>query len=117
MGEMENLVMMGDFNSVKNALDRYPHREDEETIKEAWSKIRNKFKMMDGWRIHNPIKKKYTYIQKGTKRMSRIDRMYINNEVYLFGYNWTHVETAISDHDMVIVDILKAKLPFIGKGM
>ena len=117
MGEMENLVIMGDFNSVENALDRYPHREDEEAVKEAWKKIRNRFKMMDGWRVHNPVKKEYTYIQKGTKSMSRIDRIYMNSEIYLFGYNWTHVETVISDHDMVIADILKVKLPFIGKGV
>ena len=117
IGEMENVIMMGDFNSVENALDRYPHREDDERVKDAWKVIRNKFKLIDGWRLHNPIRKDYTFMQKATKSMSRIDRIYMDSGIYVYGYNWDHVETAISDHNMVVADVLKAKLPFIGKGV
>jgi len=50
--------------------------------------------------------------------MSRIDRIYLNENIYPYAYNWTHEESArISDHGIVIVDILKKKLPFIGKGI
>jgi len=117
IGEMENIIIMGDFNSVENALDRYPHREDDEKVKEAWKKIRNKFKLIDGWREHNPTQKGYTYMQRATKSMSRIDRIYMDNNIYIYGYNWGHLETALSDHEMIIADILKAKIPYIGKGV
>ena len=117
LGELENLVMLGDFNSVENALDRYPHREDDGKVKQEWKKIKDKFKLVDGWRMHNPLKKDYTYMQKSTGSMSRIDRIYMNKRTCLYGYNWNHVETGISDHNMVTVDVLKEKLPFIGKGV
>ena len=117
MGDMENVVIMGDLNSVENALDRYPHREDDEKVKDAWKAIRNKFKLIDGWRLHNPVKKEYTFVQKATKSMSRIDRIYMDSDIYVYGYNWDHLEAAVSDHSMVVVDVLKAKLPFIGKGV
>jgi hypothetical protein len=73
--------------------------------------------IIDGWRAHNPIDKRYTYTQKATGSMSRIDRIYMNIEICLYGYNWNQIETGLSDHEMVTVDILKAKLPFIGKGV
>ena len=41
IGEMENVIMMGDFNSIENALDRCPHRVDDEKVKDAWKVIRN----------------------------------------------------------------------------
>ena len=117
IGNMDNMIVMGDFNSVENALDRYPHREDDENVKQSWKAVRNKFKLVDGWRVHNPIRKDYTFNQKSSGSMSRIDRIYLDESIYVYGYNWDHVETAMSDHNMVTVDLLKAKLPFIGKGV
>ena len=36
----------------------------------------------------------------------------------MYGYNWGHIDTAqLSDHDVAKVDILKQKLPYIGKGI
>lgn len=43
---------------------------------------------------------------------------YIDKEVYPYGYNWSHINSAqISDHEVVTVEILKQKLPYIGKGV
>jgi hypothetical protein len=115
---MNNVIIMGDFNSVENPIDRYPHRADEKKVTDEWDKIRLKYKVTDGWREHNPITKDYTYIQKTTESMSRIDRIYMNEEIFPYGYNWAHVSSAkISDHEMVVADILKSKLPYIGEGM
>jgi len=58
------------------------------------------------------------FIQLKTNSMSRIDRIYLNENIYPYTYNWTHEESArMSDHEIVIVDILKKKLPYIGKGI
>ena len=39
--------------------------------------------------------------------MSRIDRIYMDSGIYVYGYNWDHVKTAISDHNMVVTAVLK----------
>ena len=116
--EKENVIILGDFNSVENEIDRFPHRKDEQKITEEWKKIKKKYKLIDRWRVHNEQRKEYTFIQPKTNSMSRIDRIYLNENIYPYAYNWIHIESArISDHEIVIVDILKKKLPFIGKGI
>ena len=116
--DMENTIIMGDFNSVENELDRLPHRKDEEKVIESWKKIRSKYGLIDGWRAHNEISKGFTFIQPATNSMSRIDRIYVNDKIYPYGYNWSHESSAeISDHDLVAVEILQGKLPYIGKGI
>ena len=116
--DMNNVIIMGDFNSVEHELDRFPHRTDKGNVIEKWKKIKKKMKLVDGWRLHNELRKDYTFIQEKTQSMSRIDRIYLDNEIYPYGYNWNHVSSAnISDHDMVTVEILKKKLPYIGKGI
>jgi hypothetical protein len=50
--------------------------------------------------------------------MSRIDRIYLNEKLYLYVYNWKHKTLAkLSDYEIVIVDILKKGLPYIGEGL
>ena len=107
---------MGDFNFVENALDRYLHMEDNATVLSSWKAIRDKYKLTDGWRVHNLIKKD-TYVQKATNSMSRIDRIYMDSEIYVYRYNWTHIESSLSDHNMVMAYVLRTKIPFIGKGV
>ena len=115
---IENAIIMGDFNSVEHELDRFPHRKDEDKVTNSWKKIKRKFRLIDGWRTHNELNKGYTFIQPVTNSMSRIDRIYLNEEIYPYGYNWSHIDSAkLSDHDLVAVDILKKKLPYIGKGI
>ena len=116
--EMENVIIMGDFNFVENELDRFPHRKDDNKVSEAWNRIKTKHKLIDGWRMHNELKKQFTFIQPVTNSMSRIDRIYVNDEIYPYGYNWSHIDSAqLSDHDVAKVDILKQKLPYIGNGI
>ena len=37
--ENENVIILGDFNSVENEIDRFPHRKDKQKITEEWKKI------------------------------------------------------------------------------
>jgi hypothetical protein len=116
--ELNNTIIMGDFNSVENELDRLPHHKDEEKVIESWKKVKRKYKLIDGWRSHNILNKGFTFIQPVTNSMSRIDRIYLNEDIYPYAYNWSHIDSAkISDHDLVTVDILRQKLPYIGKGL
>src|SRR5262249_15773081 len=50
--------------------------------------------------------------------MSRIDRIYVNEETLKFTQQWQIRESGkISDHRMVSVEIIKKGLPYIGKGL
>ena len=73
---ISNTIIMGDFNSVEHELDRFPHRKDKTSVINEWLKIKNKFKLIDGWRLHNELRKEYTYTQDTTHSMSRIDRIH-----------------------------------------
>jgi exonuclease III len=114
----KNVVVMGDFNCVENKLDRYPHRKDDNRVISEWKNIKRKYKLIDGWRAQDELGKGYTYTQPESKSMSRIDRIYVNDEIYPYGYNWDHQDAAkISDHEIATVEILKKGLPHIGKGL
>ena len=115
---IENGIIMGDFNHVEEELDRFPHRKDDKKVSDTWNKIKHKNRLIDGWRTHNELSKEFTFIQPVTNSMSRIDRIYLNDEIYPYGYNWSHIDSAqLSDHDIAKVDILKHKLPYIGNGI
>jgi exonuclease III len=60
---IENIVIMGDFNSVESKLDRFPHREDENAVTDSWKKIKKERHLVDGWRTHNELNKGYTFTQ------------------------------------------------------
>jgi len=38
--ENENVIILGDFNSVENEIDRFPHRKDKLKVTEEWKKIK-----------------------------------------------------------------------------
>jgi len=118
IGDWSNPILMGDFNFVEGALDRHPARDDDNRLTQEMQKLKRKYKLVDGWRIHNPFKKEYTFTQGKTNSMSRIDRIYINRETYPYAINW-EVQTSaqLSDHSFAYVEILREKLPYIGKGL
>ena len=111
-------ILLGDFNFVEDAIDRLPHREDDKRILDAFNHLKTKMKWIDGWRTMRPPEKEYTFLQEGTSSMSRIDRIYMQEEAYEYAYHWgIQTSAKISDHDIATVEILKKNLPFIGKGI
>jgi len=111
-------IIMGDFNFVEDAIDRYPKRKDNEPITNEWNKIQKKFNLLDGWRIHNNYDLEYTYTQKTTGSMSRIDRVYTTRKMITSTFDWIIDETGIqTDHKIVKLRILKANMPYMGSGL
>ena len=49
--------------------------------------------------------------------MSRIDRIYLHKDNYIFSHVWAIERTGISDHDAATIDIIKKDLPYIGGGI
>ena len=115
---LNEVVILGDFNSVEQQLDRFPHRPDDINVVKKWLKIKSRHKLVDGWREQNECNKMYTYTQPATLSMSRIDRIYLDTRIYLYAYKWSVIGSAkLSDHSIASVEILKKELPYIGEGV
>ncbi|KAI1782547.1 Endonuclease/exonuclease/phosphatase, partial [Ganoderma leucocontextum] len=115
---LENPILMGDWNFVEEAMDRSPMHDDDNRIKEAFRAITQKYKLIDGWRTQNPDSIGFTFTGRDSGSMSRIDRAYVSKEAYLYTVNWGITPSGtISDHDLVTINILKKGIPYVGGGM
>ena len=118
LNDLTEPIIMGDFNFVENASDRAPQHEDDKKVIENFTKIRKKFSLIDAWREHWPEELQYTFFQLNPGSASRIDRIYVNDKLFQYTYNLGILSSlTLSDHDIVYAEILKKKLPFLGKGM
>ena len=118
MKDLNNPIILGDFNFTEGELDRYPFRRDTLQVTDEWDKMMRKFKLLDGWRLNYQNETQFTFTQEATGSMSRIDRIYVTENSYIFMYSWSIQTSAeLSDHDIISVNMLDRKLPFIGKGM
>ncbi|KAG2037391.1 Endonuclease/exonuclease/phosphatase, partial [Suillus americanus] len=112
-------IMLGDFNIVKDALDRLPPKQDNQNATEALLRLKLSLDLRDGWCFENPKTVMFTCAQSATQggRQSRIDHIYINEEFMPFSKEWQIEASGIAtDHQLVSARISTKKMPFIGKG-
>ncbi|KAH9850517.1 Endonuclease/exonuclease/phosphatase, partial [Lenzites betulinus] len=110
-------LIIGDFNMVEERMDRAPAREDPNTTAEALQELRLKWNLVDGWRNANPNSRKFSYMQIATGSQSRIDRMYIAENLVRKSADWRIEEPGIStDHSLVSMTIANYADPFVGPG-
>ncbi|PPQ85823.1 hypothetical protein CVT26_002410, partial [Gymnopilus dilepis] len=110
-------IVLGDFNMVEEAIDRLPAHRDAPLAVQALAKLKESLNLRDGWREDNPEELAYSYLQTYTKSRSRIDRIYVKDNLLRGCRNWTIKPTNIkTDHQMVTVECANAKAPYIGKG-
>ncbi|KAF5380150.1 hypothetical protein D9615_006149 [Tricholomella constricta] len=109
--------MIGDFNIIEDALDRIPAHEGDASAVEELRTLKNQLNLIDGWRTENGEEKAYSYLQSTTFSQSRIDRIYINPELYPSTREWeiSH-EVSLSDHNLVSVQYFDSGAPKIGRG-
>jgi exonuclease III len=70
-------TMGGDFNLVADAIDRLPHRTDNEAVVAAYLRFTRMLRLIDRWRQCNPDTKEYTHIG-SRKSLSRIDKILVS---------------------------------------
>ncbi|KAF6760825.1 Endonuclease/exonuclease/phosphatase [Ephemerocybe angulata] len=110
-------IMLGDFNIVEDALDRIPAREDDEDAVEELRNLKSQLNLIDGWRRENGEEKVFTFYQSSTFSQSRIDRIYITNDLYASTRSWSiDHDASLSDHNLVSVQYFDPGAPEIGKG-
>ena len=110
-------IVLGDFNMVEDAIDRIPSRQDEPQATENLRDFRSKFGLIDGWRKANPDEKGYSWLRESDGTQSRLDRIYINEELFDCCGEWKIEPAPIpTDHDLVSARISTPTAPEIGRG-
>lgn len=74
-------LMLGDFNIVERACDRFPPHTDSVAATEELAKLTSSLQLVDGLVERQERRAMFTYLQKSTGSQSRIDRIYINSSL------------------------------------
>jgi len=112
-------IILGDFNFVKDPLDRLPAHFDNQNTVETWRALKSHLCLTDGWRSTFPKSLSYTFAQSAHQggHQSRIDRIYVHEDMSPHCKDWDISPSPIpTDHQMISVRISKQNMPFIGKG-
>lgn len=112
------VIMLGDWNMVEDAMDRAPQHEDDENAVTEFKELKHKLKLIDGWRLQNPEKMDYTYEHATYKSQARIDRIYTTKTTYKHSTEWRITSSYnITDHEMATIELVQSKAPYTGEGM
>ncbi|EIW55711.1 DNase I-like protein [Trametes versicolor FP-101664 SS1] len=116
-GCMKPDVVLGDFNVVESALDRYPAHSDPASATEALARMLKCINAHDSWRGAHPTERLFTFRQAGGERQSRLDRIYVKQSIIPKVADWLAVGPGrLSDHQLVICSIANYHAPVVGKG-
>ncbi|EJD34057.1 DNase I-like protein [Auricularia subglabra TFB-10046 SS5] len=111
-------LMLGDFNFVEDAVDRFPARMSTMDAPAAFQRLKRLLQMSDGWRTTFPSEVEWTWRNHDRSAMSRIDRVYLTRRVMLTTGEWKTELSGITanDHSRISVEIVNPNMPVIGKG-
>ncbi|KAF9455394.1 hypothetical protein BDZ94DRAFT_1140518, partial [Collybia nuda] len=102
---------------VEDAIDRFPPHADAPQTVDALTSLKTKLKLIDGWRNTYPAKVKYSFRVGQTTTESRLDRIYIKEELIRYSHTWEIRQTGISsDHKLVSMRLIDPRIPYLGKG-
>ncbi|KAI0632939.1 DNase I-like protein [Trametes polyzona] len=114
-------VMAGDFNNTEDFLDRMPMSDtyDSSVLSLDSLKMSLGLMMVDGWRRTHPQERDFTFHRGSGEnaRMSRLDRIYVTQEVYDFARGWKILQPSVrTDHLLVTVQLTTLNAPEAGPG-
>ena len=110
-------IVLGDFNTVEDALDRLPMHDDDPNTTQALRNLKAEANLIDGWRRENPTERDFTFLQTGTGSQSRIDRIYVRRDTATKAGDWIISEPGLpTDHSLVSMTIANYRTPFLGEG-
>ncbi|KAF6742665.1 Endonuclease/exonuclease/phosphatase [Ephemerocybe angulata] len=92
-------VLLGDLNMVESGIDRLPANTDPEMVVGAFRDLKESCSLIDGWMAtHMTEKPQYTYRtmrRDAANARSRIDRIYLRENLFDLSYEWTIVDSGI----------------------
>ena len=110
----QNIYLGGDFNCVDSSLDKVSQKLDK--ISSMLAQIKTDLKLLDIWRVVNPGKKEYSFIDPtGQGRDSRIDLWLISKSNSKYVTSCNIVQAPAPDHRAVVLSVKKCSKPR-GKG-
>ncbi|KAI0832658.1 Endonuclease/exonuclease/phosphatase, partial [Trametes gibbosa] len=115
-------VMAGDFNNIEDAIDRLPLPEDARDASiEVLDDLKRRLRLMmvDGWQKTHPGAINFTFHRGMGEQatLSRLDRIYVSEDVYRFALRWSINEPGLkTDHSLVSVQITTPHAPVVGTG-
>ncbi|KAL7280621.1 hypothetical protein ACG7TL_005558 [Trametes sanguinea] len=110
-------ILLGDFNVVENAIDRLPMRSDPTGATTALSNLLTGSRLLDSWRKAHPTDRAYTYAHNNGASQSRLDRIYVSNDLQPAAANWAIKYVGLpTDHALVTISIANYRAPAVGKG-
>lgn len=114
---LEPSIILGDTNIVEEAIDCLPAHTDPPRSVNALLALKSCFDLADGWRRENPVTLDFTFQMQNRPIQSRIDRIYVKEDLIPFSWNWKIKRTAVNtDHAMTQMTLIHPRLPHIGKG-
>lgn len=111
--------MLSDFNLVEDALDHLPPKQDTSGPTSKLNELKTHLKLKDSWQTEFLDVLQYTFAQSAQQggRQSRIDQIYIKDELLPFSQDWEISPPGIhTDHQLVSARISSRTMPFVGKG-
>ena len=111
-------IILGDFNMVEDPQDRLPPHLDASNSTDALLELKMETNLFDGWRTANPYPERdFTFEQPSGGSRSRIDRIYVNNDIMCRALDWKIENANIpTDHQLTSVKIYDMNTPHIGHG-
>ncbi|KZV92803.1 DNase I-like protein, partial [Exidia glandulosa HHB12029] len=111
-------VMLGDFNFVEDAIDRFPAKTNDSDAPATFDSLKRYLRISDGWRETFPSTVEYTWRDPARAKLSRIDRIYMTRSLTLASRNWGIQLTDLNrnDHSRVSVELVNMDAPYIGPG-
>lgn len=111
------MCMLGDFNIVEDSADRLPPHHDPQGAVSSLASLKSYLNQIDGWRRENPTDINFTFRTESGSLKSRIDCIYIQEDLHNYTNNWRIERTGIhTDHLLTYMNIINPWLPHQGSG-
>lgn len=94
----DNNIILGDFNFVENDLDRTSRanlgiNKVDASLCKIWMDFTYSLDLSDPFRARNPKKRMFSYVHTKDQAKSRIDRVYVNDEICNDILRYKHIPT------------------------
>uniref|UniRef100_A0A670HSH1 Reverse transcriptase domain-containing protein n=1 Tax=Podarcis muralis TaxID=64176 RepID=A0A670HSH1_PODMU len=103
----QKIIIMGDMNGVVSTeIDRLRKTKTEggKLPKTFFEMVKN-YNLVDIWRLRHPLEKQYTFHSEPNQSMSRLDQIWISNELTLRTTKIEIQAKVISDHNPIIMEM------------
>ncbi|KAF9800818.1 hypothetical protein IEO21_10289 [Rhodonia placenta] len=110
-------VLLGDFNVVTDGMDHLPSHPDPGPPVNALQLLLDAAHLTDGWQTTFPDTRAFSYLHDRSGSQSRIDRIYVTNDVLETATDWAISPSHLcTDHSLVSVAVVHRDTPFVGPG-